>query len=146
MPSKLADLDELAIFGGTPAFAHARHVGRPNIGDPDRVLTLVKQVIESRWLTNDGPLVDEFEARVATLTGAEHCVAVSSGTMGLQLAAVALGMTGQILMPSFTFVGTAHALRWVGLEPVFCDIDPDTHTPYRRHCRRASLGPIRARS
>jgi dTDP-4-amino-4,6-dideoxygalactose transaminase len=128
MRSQLPDLGELAIFGGAPAFGEVRHVGRPNIGDPERVLSLVSQAIRSRWLTNDGPLVDEFEARVAELTGAPHCVAVTSGTVGLQLAAVALGMTGEILMPSFTFIGTAHAMRWIGLEPVFCDIDPDTHT------------------
>jgi dTDP-4-amino-4,6-dideoxygalactose transaminase len=128
MPSQLADLDELAIFGGTPAFAQPRHVGRPNIGDPDRVLSLISQALTSRWLTNDGPLVDAFEARVGALAGAEHCVAVSSATSGLQLAAVALGVTGEVIMPSFTFIGTAHAMRWVGLTPVFCEIDPDTHT------------------
>jgi len=128
MPLQLADLAELAIFGGEPAFAEPRHVGRPNIGDPERVLSLISGVIRSRWLTNDGPLVDEFEARVAELAGVEHCVAVSSGTMGLQLAAVALGFSGEVIMPSFTFIGTAHAMRWVGLTPVFCEVDLDTHT------------------
>jgi dTDP-4-amino-4,6-dideoxygalactose transaminase len=128
MPSQLAELADLAIFGGASAFALPRHVGRPNIGDPDRVLSLVADALQSRWLTNDGPLVDEFEARVAQLSGVEHCVAVSSATVGLQLAAVALGLTGEVLMPSFTFIGTAHAMRWIGLTPVFCDIDPDTHT------------------
>jgi dTDP-4-amino-4,6-dideoxygalactose transaminase len=58
----------------------------------------------------------------------EHCVAVANGTLGLQLLAKAAGLTGQVLMPSFTFIGTAHALAWIGLEPVFCDIDPSTHT------------------
>jgi dTDP-4-amino-4,6-dideoxygalactose transaminase len=128
MPSQLADLTDLAIFGGEPAFAEARHVGRPNIGDPERVLSLVSGVLRSRWLTNDGPLVGEFEARLAELTGYEHCVAVTSATIGLQLAAAALGISGEVIMPSFTFVGTAHAMRWIGLTPIFCEIDPDTHT------------------
>ena len=128
MQSQLADLADLAIFGGEPMFAEPRHVGRPNIGDPERTLSLVSGVLRSRWLTNDGPLVDEFEERVAGLTGARHCVAVTSGTIGLQLAAAALGITGEVIMPSFTFIATAHAMRWIGLTPVFCDIDPQTHT------------------
>ena len=69
-----------------------------------------------------------FEGRIAELTGAAHCVAVSSGTVGLQLAARALGFTGEVIVPSFTFVATAHAMSWIGLTPVFCDIDRRTHT------------------
>ena len=128
MQSQLAELADLAIFGGEPMFAEPRHVGRPNIGDPERTLSLISGALRSRWLTNDGPLVDEFEKRVAELTGAKHCVAVTSGTIGLQLTAAALGITGEVIMPSFTFIGTAHAMRWIGLTPVFCEIDPQTHT------------------
>jgi dTDP-4-amino-4,6-dideoxygalactose transaminase len=120
-------LGELAIFGGTPSFSEPRHVGRPNLGDRERLLTRVEGVLDRDWLTNDGPLVDEFEQRVAELSGAEHCVAVSNATVGMQLVARALGFSGEILMPSFTFVATAHAMRWVGLDPVFCEIDPSTH-------------------
>jgi dTDP-4-amino-4,6-dideoxygalactose transaminase len=58
----------------------------------------------------------------------EHCVAVANGTLGLQLLAKAAGLTGEVVMPSFTFIGTAHAFAWIGLTPVFCDIDADTHT------------------
>jgi dTDP-4-amino-4,6-dideoxygalactose transaminase len=128
MPSQPADLADLAVFGADPSFVAPRHVGRPNIGDTDRVLSLVSSALQTRWLSNDGPLVDEFEADVAAVSGAEYCVAVSNATVGLQLAAAALGITGDVLMPSFTFVGTAHAMRWIGLTPVFCEIDPATHT------------------
>ena len=55
-------------------------------------------------------------------------MAVSNATIGLQLAARALGLEGEILMPSFTFVATAHAMSWMGMTPVFCEIDADTHT------------------
>lgn len=128
MPSRLADLSELAIFGGEPAFAEPRHVGRPNIGNRERVLSLISGALESRWLTNDGPLVVELERRLAELCKADHCVAVSNATAGLQLAVAALGVSGEVIMPAFTFVGTAHAVRWIGLTPVFCEIDPATHT------------------
>ncbi len=79
-------LDELAIFGGPPAFAEPLHVGRPNVGDRERLLERVGGALDRRWLTNDGPLVDEFEARMAARAGAEHCIAVCNGTSGLQLA------------------------------------------------------------
>jgi len=121
-------LDDLAVFGGTPVFDEPRHVGRPNIGDRARLSGLIEGVLDRKWLTNDGPMVDEFEARVAEVAGAEHCIAVSNATIGLQLVARALGLTGEVIVPSFTFVGTAHALSWVGLTPVFCEIDEATHT------------------
>jgi dTDP-4-amino-4,6-dideoxygalactose transaminase len=121
-------LADLAVFGGTPAFAAPVHVGRPNIGDQERVLKRVKEALDRHWLTNGGVLVEEFEQRVAELTGAEHCIAVCNATIGIQLAAKALGLTGEVIVPSYTFIGTAHALSWIGLEPRFCEIDPITHT------------------
>src|SRR5205807_940206 len=72
-------LDDLAIFGGAPAFEEPVHVGRPNIGDRARLLERVGDAVDRHWLTNDGVMVKEFERRVAELLGVEHCVAVSSG-------------------------------------------------------------------
>src|SRR2546425_264423 len=120
--------DELAIFGGAPAFEEPRHVGAPNLGNRERLLERIGAAYDRRWLTNEGPLVKEFERRVADVSGVEHCVAVSSGTTGLQLLARAPELTGEVIVPSFTFVATAHALAWLGLKPVFCEVDPDTHT------------------
>jgi dTDP-4-amino-4,6-dideoxygalactose transaminase len=121
-------LDDLAIFGGAPVFGEPRHVGRPNLGDPRRMVEHVGEIFARGWLTNDGPLVKEFEGRVADLAGVEHCVAVSSATVGLQLVARALGFSGEVVVPSFTFIATVHALTWLGFTPVFCDIDRRTHT------------------
>jgi dTDP-4-amino-4,6-dideoxygalactose transaminase len=120
-------LDELAIFGGRPAFAEPLHVGRPNIGDRRRLFERLTAALDRRWLSNDGPLVREFEGRLADLLGVEHCVAVCNGTAGLELLFRAADLTGEVIVPSFTFVATAHAARWLGIEPVFCDIDPATH-------------------
>lgn len=119
---------DLAIFGTEPAFAEKLYVGRPNIGDRERLLERFNQILDSRWLTNDGPFVKEFERRIADLVGVNHCVAVSNGTVALELAIRALGMHGEVIVPSFTFIATAHALQWQGITPVFCDIDPRTHT------------------
>lgn len=90
----------------------------------------IGRALDGRQLSNDGPFVQELERRVAELHQVKHCVAVSSGTVGLEIAARALGLEGEVILPSFTFVATAHALQWLGIRPVFCDvtghhIDPD---------------------
>ena len=102
-------------------------MGRPNIGDRAGLFERIEGALDRRWLANDGPLVAEFERRVAELVEVEYCVATSSATVGLQLVARALGLSGEVVMPSFTFVGTAHSLAWLGVTPVFADIDPSTH-------------------
>lgn len=110
-----------------PAFAEPLHVGRPNIGDRARLHARLDRMLDDRWLTNGGPFVQEFEARVAEIAGVRHAVAVCNATAGLQAVAAALGLTGEVIVPGFTFVATAHAFTWLGLTPVFCDVDPATH-------------------
>ncbi len=56
-----------------------------------------------------------------------HAIAVANGTVGLEIAIRAAGLSGEVIVPSFTFVATSHALLWQGLTPVFCDVDPATH-------------------
>ena len=118
---------KLAILGGPPAFTEKLHVGRPNIGDRERLLQRINNILDSRWLTNDGPQVQEFEKRVADFVGVKHCVAVCNATIAMEIAVRALGLTGEVIIPSMTFVATAHALQWQQITPVFCDIDPATH-------------------
>lgn len=122
------NLHDLAILGGAPAFTEPLHVGRPNIGDRDGFLRRLTDLLDRRWLTNEGPLVRELEQRIAGLLGVRHCVAVANGTVALELTIRALELRGEVVVPAFTFVATAHALQWHGITPVFCDIDPDTHT------------------
>ncbi|MBB4200281.1 dTDP-4-dehydro-6-deoxyglucose aminotransferase [Rhodoblastus sphagnicola] len=119
---------DLAINGATPAFAEPLHVGRPNIGDQAKFIRLAADMLERRWLSNAGPLVQEFEARLAAELGAKHVVVMCNGTVALEIAIRALGMTGEVIVPSYTFVATAHALFWQGVTPVFADIDSVTHT------------------
>lgn len=119
---------DLAAHGGQPAFAEPLHVGRPHIGDRRRLLAQVDAVLDSGWLTNNGPQVRALEQRLAARLDVRHCVAVCNGTVALQLCARALELRGEVILPAFTFVATAHALAWEGLTPVFADIDRDTHT------------------
>jgi dTDP-4-amino-4,6-dideoxygalactose transaminase len=120
-------VEELAIFGAPPAFPHKLHVGRPNIGDRGAFLARINDILDRRWLTNDGPYLQQFEKHICELVGVKHCVAVCNATIGLEIVAKAMGLSGEVIVPSFTFAATAHALRWLGITPVFCDIDRATH-------------------
>jgi dTDP-4-amino-4,6-dideoxygalactose transaminase len=87
----------------------------------------VDDAFDRKWLTNDGYYVKKFEEDLKRVTRVDNCVAVCNGTVALQVAAKALGLTGEVIVPSFTFIASAHALSWIGLEPVFCDVQADTH-------------------
>jgi dTDP-4-amino-4,6-dideoxygalactose transaminase len=119
---------DLAIFGGQPAFKEMLHVGRPNIGNRESLLARVNDILDHRWLTNRGIYVREFEQRIADFLGVKHCIAMCNGTVALEIAVRALGMKGEVIVPSFTFIATAHCLQWQEITPVFCDIDADTYT------------------
>jgi dTDP-4-amino-4,6-dideoxygalactose transaminase len=132
---KKTSLTELATSGGRPMFDEALHVGRPNILDPDALYVRIREAVDRKWLSNDGPFVLELERECARFLGVEHCVAVANATLGLQLLFRALDIRGKVLMPSFTFIATAHAAAWEGATPVFCDVLPHRHT----------LDPLRVR-
>jgi dTDP-4-amino-4,6-dideoxygalactose transaminase len=102
-------------------------VGRPNIGDRQRFLDRVEDILDRRWLSNDGKYVQEFEHRVADFVGVRHCIAMCNATVGLEITIRALELRGEVIVPSFTFIATAHALQWQGITPIFCDVDPETH-------------------
>ncbi|SHG21651.1 DegT/DnrJ/EryC1/StrS family aminotransferase [Streptoalloteichus hindustanus] len=136
MPGTAFPAPALAVLGGDPAFAEPLHVGRPNIPRPERVLRRIREAMDRRWLTHFGPLVREFEARLAETAGVRHCVAVCNATLGLQVLARAAELDGEVVLPSFTFVATAHTLLWEGLTPVFCDIDERTGNIDPDHARR----------
>ena len=97
----------------------------PDIGEAE--IEAVVSVLRSRRLSL-GPRLEEFEHCIATYIGVPHAVAVSSGTAGLHLCLLALGIGAgdEVLVPSFTFIAAANAIRFVGATPVFVDIDPVT--------------------
>ncbi|MCN9244366.1 dTDP-4-dehydro-6-deoxyglucose aminotransferase [Streptomyces sp. RY43-2] len=123
-----SDLADLAFFGGPAAFDRPLLVGRPNRIDRAKLYERLDRALDSGWLSNGGPLVQEFEQRVAELAGVRHAVATCNATVALQLLVHGAGLTGEVIMPSMTFAATAHAVSWLGLTPVFADIDPHTGT------------------
>src|SRR5262245_18988814 len=88
------------------------HVGRPNISNRERFLERAGQMLDRRWLSNNGPLVQEFEQKIARYLGVKHCICVCNATVGLEIAIRAAGLRGEVIVPSYTFVATAHALQW----------------------------------
>lgn len=124
---KINSLADLAINGVKPAFDQPLHVGRPNMGSREKFLSYVNDIFDRRWLSNNGPLVQEFERRVADYLGVKHCVAMCNGTIALEIAIRAVELKCEVIVPSYTFIATAHALYWQEITPVFADIDQSTH-------------------
>lgn len=127
----------LAIFGAAPAFPKELYVGRPNLGNRAELLRRLNDALDQRTLTNNGPYVREFERRVASVAGVKHCIAVCNATVGLEILVRALELQGEVIVPAFTFVATAHSMRWMGCTPVFADVDFDTHLIDPRSVERA---------
>jgi dTDP-4-amino-4,6-dideoxygalactose transaminase len=118
---------DLAINGAPPAFTEILHVGSPNLGSRSELNKHLDDIYERRWVTNNGPLVQELEGKIASRHDVKHCVAMSNGTIALEIAIRALELKGEVIVPSYTFIATAHALHWQAITPVFADIDPITH-------------------
>ena len=88
----------------------------------------VVEAIRSSWISSTGRFLDRFEREFAAVCGARHALAVSNGTVALHLALLGLGAGpgDEVLVPSLTYIATANAVRYVGAEPVFVDVDPGT--------------------
>jgi dTDP-4-amino-4,6-dideoxygalactose transaminase len=99
-------------------------------------LGYVNDILDRRRSTNDGRCVQEFEHTVVDLVGAKHCVTMCNATVALEIAIRAIGFSGEIIVPAFTFIATAHALQWQEITPQFRDVDPCTHNIDARYITR----------
>lgn len=99
---------------------------RPVLPQLDEFADEVREILESGMVTK-GQQLEAFEAAVADHLGVEHAIAVSSCTTGMMLIHRGLGLTGEAIVPSFTFMATVSAVVWAGLTPVFVDVDPETY-------------------
>ncbi len=109
--------EELAVLGGRPLFADKVHVGRPNLGDRAYFLSKLESVLDSKWLTNNGACVQELEGWISQWLGVRHCIMVCNATIGLEIAIRGLDLHGEVIVPSMTFVASAHALQWQQITP-----------------------------
>ncbi|OGA74802.1 MAG: hypothetical protein A3G81_16760 [Betaproteobacteria bacterium RIFCSPLOWO2_12_FULL_65_14] len=117
---------DLAAFGASPALPSPIHVAQLNFPPLDRVEAKFRDIFRRQFYTNNGPLLREFEQRLAHSLGARHVVCVTNGTVALMMMAAALGRAREVIVPAFTFPATWQALLWAGLTPVLCDVDPDS--------------------
>lgn len=108
-------------------------VTKPYLPSRKKLDEYIDGIYERYWLTNDGPLVQELTARLEKYLGVENLLLVSNGTLALQIAYRALGVSGgsldqklEAITTPFTFIATASSMAWDGLKPVFADIDPKT--------------------
>jgi dTDP-4-amino-4,6-dideoxygalactose transaminase len=138
----VADSVRIGMKKPTPIFEKFLPVVDPEGGPGEEFLDDVRRILVSKQLTN-GAYVRRFEAAAAAYLGVEQCVAVSCCTSGLLLVLKALDLRGEVILPSFTFHATAHAVVWNGLKPVFADCDAKTFCIDPQQVR-AQLSPATA--
>lgn len=91
----------------------------------DDLTGLLQSVWDSGQLTNNGPLLRRLEEELLPYHGSEHVLLASNGTVTLQLALRALGITGEVITTPFSYVASTTAIIWERCTPVFVDIEPD---------------------
>ena len=85
---------------------------------------MLEQIWNSKFLTNGGPMHQQFERALCEHLGVPHISLFSNGTLALVTALQALRITGEVITTPYSFVATAHSLLWNGIKPVFVDVDP----------------------
>jgi len=103
------------------------HVGCPNIGNKKLFFQYMEDIFNRKWLTNDGYYLKKLETEISNFIGVKHSIAVCNATVGLEIVIRSLNLKGEVILPSFTFIATAHALSWFNIKPVFCDISKNSY-------------------
>ncbi|MDA8095551.1 MAG: DegT/DnrJ/EryC1/StrS family aminotransferase [Betaproteobacteria bacterium] len=102
------------------------YVTRPYLPSLDAFIPYLKNIWQSKILTNSGPYHQQLEQRLCKHLGVEYISLFTNGTIALLTAIQALGLSGEVITTPYSFVATSHSLLWNGLQPVFVDIDPST--------------------
>lgn len=102
------------------------YVTQPELPPLDDFLPYLRQIWDSRQLSNGGPFHRRFEQALAEHLGVPHVSLFTNATIALVTALQALRISGEVITTPYSFVATTHALRWNGIEPVFADVDPQT--------------------
>ena len=101
-------------------------VTKPSLASINEYSSILESIWENGILTHNGPVVQNFEKKVAEQLNLPNMVAVSNGTIALQMAIKALGIKGEIITSPFSWIATVSAIMWENCTPVFADIDPET--------------------
>ena len=92
----------------------------------EEYIKYLEKIWSSGWLTNNGSFVQELETKLVSYLGVPHLHYLSNGTIALQIALRALGVSGEVITTPFTYVATTNAILWENCQPVFVDIDENT--------------------
>ena len=101
-------------------------VTSPLLPSLDEFIPYLRQIWDSRWITNNGQFHRELESALADYLGVKYVSLFTNGTLPLITALQAMNITGEVITTPYSFVATTHALWWNGIKPVFVDIDPET--------------------
>ncbi|MFM0034027.1 DegT/DnrJ/EryC1/StrS family aminotransferase [Paraburkholderia strydomiana] len=101
-------------------------VTQPLLSPLEDFIPYLREIWDSKVLTNGGPFHQRLEKALEAYLGVEHLALLSNGTLGLVTALQALRITGEVITTPYSFVATAHSLLWNGIKPVFVDVDPHT--------------------
>ena len=107
-------------------FKNPKYVSVPSLSPIEEFVDILKDSWEKRILTHNGPLVQLLEKRINQYLNTQNAVAVTNGTIALQIAIRALDLHGEIITTPFSWIATASAIRWENCTPVFVDIDEET--------------------
>lgn len=101
-------------------------VNKPYLPPLEELLPLLRQIWDSKVLTNMGPMHKELESRLCEYLGVEYISLFNNGTIALMAALKCLELTGEVITTPYSFAATSHSLIWQGLTPVFVDIDSES--------------------
>jgi dTDP-4-amino-4,6-dideoxygalactose transaminase len=117
----------LAALGAKPRFDVPILIGQNYWPDWERYELAARDIFARRFYTSQrfaGPLVVELQHRIENFLGVKHAVAIRNATTGLMITTYTLGLSGKVIVPSWTHISTIQALLWAKCSPIFCDIDP----------------------
>lgn len=103
-------------------------VTRSSLPELDEYVNEIKEMWDTRWLTNMGPKHQQLQQELREYMGVDSIELMTNGHMALELTLQAMNLQGEVITTPFTFASTTHAIVRNGLKPVFCDIDPVTYT------------------
>lgn len=111
-----------------PLFNEPVYVVRPNLPTLEELNPLLKEMLKKQQVTNFGDFHNMLEGKIRILLNVKYAVLCCNGTIALFLLLRALNLKGKVITTAFTFPATVHSIFMAGLEPLFCDIDPDDYT------------------
>lgn len=111
-----------------PLFKDKLYITRPTLPSLEELTPFMQEMLEKRWVTNFGDFHNQLEARLKEILGVKYVLLCCNGTVALFLLIKALKLKGKVITTPFTFPATVHAITMANLEPLLCDIDPDSYT------------------